>query len=55
MAGGTSVILNRGQGAATLPGTVVQAVNGGDATAKFLAFFMTAETAPFQTNVDAAP
>jgi len=55
MAGGASVILNRGQGAATLPGTVVQAVNGGDATAKFLAFFMTAETAPFQTNVDAAP
>jgi quercetin dioxygenase-like cupin family protein len=55
MAGGASVILSRGQGAAAPPGTTVQAINGGDATAKFLAFFMTAETAPFQTNVDAAP
>jgi quercetin dioxygenase-like cupin family protein len=53
--GGASVILNRGQGASAAPGTVLQAINGGDTTAKFLAFFMTAETAPFQTNVDQAP
>ena len=55
LAGGARVILNRGQGAVVPPGTVLQAVNGGDATAKFLAFMMTAETAPFQTNVDVAP
>jgi quercetin dioxygenase-like cupin family protein len=54
-AGGTRVILNRGQGAVAPPGIALQAINGGDATAKFLAFFMTAEAAPFQTNVDEAP
>jgi quercetin dioxygenase-like cupin family protein len=54
-AGGARMILNRGQGAVAPPGTALQAINGGDATAKFLAFFMTAETAPFQTNVDEAP
>lgn len=55
LAGGARVILNRGQGAVVPPGTVLQAINGGDAIAKFLAFMMTAETAPFQTNVDVAP
>ena len=55
LAGGARVILNRGQGAVVPPGTVLQAVNGGDAIAKFLAFMMTPETAPFQTNVDVAP
>jgi len=55
LAGGARVILNRGQGAVVPPGTVLQAVNGGDAVAKFLAFMMTPETAQFQTNVDVAP
>ena len=54
-AGGVRVILTRGQGAAAPPGTTLQAINGGDGIAKFLAFFMTAESAPFQTNVDEAP
>lgn len=54
-AGGLRVVLNRGQGASVPPGTALQAVNSGDGTAKFLAFFMTLETAPFQTNVDDAP
>lgn len=55
LAGGARALLNRGQGAVVPPGTVLQAVNGGDAVAKFLAFMMTPETAPFQTNVDVAP
>jgi quercetin dioxygenase-like cupin family protein len=55
LAGGTRVILNHGQGAVVPPGTVLQAINGGNAIAKFLAFMMTADTAPFQTNVDVAP
>jgi quercetin dioxygenase-like cupin family protein len=55
LAGGARTLLNRGQGAVVPPGTVLQAVNGGDGTAKFLAFMMTPETAPFQTNVDVAP
>ncbi|HVR89445.1 MAG TPA: 1,4-alpha-glucan branching protein domain-containing protein [Candidatus Limnocylindria bacterium] len=54
-ADGLRVVLNRGQGAAVLPGTALQAIKGGDGTAKCLAFFMTVETAPFQTNVDDAP
>ena len=55
LAGGTRVLLNHGQGAVVPPGTVLQAINGGNAIAKFLAFMMTADTAPFQTNVDVAP
>jgi len=54
-AGGLRVVLSQGQGLAIPPGTALQAVNSGDGTAKFLAFFMTLETAPFQTNVDNAP
>jgi quercetin dioxygenase-like cupin family protein len=54
-AGGGRIILTRGQAAAVAPGTALQAINGGDGTAKFLAFFMTAETAPFQTNLEEAP
>lgn len=55
LAGGARALLNHGQGAVVPPGTVLQAVNGGDGTAKFLAFMMTPESAPFQTNVDVAP
>ena len=55
LAGGTRVLLNHGQGAVVPPGTVLQAINGGNAIAKFLAFMMTADTATFQTNVDVAP
>ncbi len=54
-AGGVRAILKAGQGAAVPPNTALQAVNGGDGVAKFLAFFMTQETAPFQTAVDEAP
>ena len=54
-AGGVRVILNKGQGASVAPNTTLQAVNSGDGVAKFIAFFMTAETAPFSTNVDEAP
>ena len=54
-AGGGRVILKAGQGSAVAPNTTVQAVNGGDGVAKVLAFLMTQETAPFQTNVDEAP
>lgn len=52
---GGRVILRPGQGASVPPNMALQAVNGGDGIAKFLAFFMTQETAPFQTNVDEAP
>jgi len=52
---GGRVILKAGQGASVAPNTPLQAVNGGDGVAKFLAFFMTLETAPFQTTVDDAP
>lgn len=52
---GGRVILRAGQGASVPPNTALQAVNGGDVIAKFLAFFMTQETATFQTAVDEAP
>ena len=52
---GGRVILKAGQGAAVPPNTALQAVNGGEGIAKFLAFFMTQESAPFQTTVDEAP
>ena len=52
---GTRLILNPGQGGVVPPGTVVQALNGGETTVKILAHLMTLETAPFQTNVDTAP
>ena len=52
---GGRVILTPGQGASVPPNTPLQAVNGGDGVAKFLATFMTQETAAFQTNVDDAP
>lgn len=54
-ANGTRVLLTRGQGASVPPNTPLQAVNGGETTAKFLAFFMTPEAATFQTPVDTAP
>lgn len=54
-AGGGRVLLNKGQGASVAPNTALQAVNSGDGVAKFIAFFMTAEAAPFSTNVDQAP
>lgn len=49
------VMLAPGQGASVRPNTPCQAVNGGTGVAKFLAFFMTPESAAFQTNVDDAP
>lgn len=52
---GGRIILTQGQGASVAPNTAVQAVNGGDGIAKFLAFFITHETAPFQTAVNEAP
>lgn len=55
LAGGARALLTHGQGAVVPPGTALQAVNGGDGVAKFLAFMMTPDTAPFQTNVDVAP
>lgn len=54
-AGGGRVILRAGQGASVAPNTPLQAVNGGDGVARFLAFFLTSEAAPFQTPVDEAP
>ncbi len=54
-ASGVRVILSRGQGVSVAPSTTLQAVNVGDGVAKFVAFFLTAETAPFQTNVEEAP
>jgi quercetin dioxygenase-like cupin family protein len=54
-ANGLRVLLTRGQGASVPPGTALQAINGGETTAKFLAFFMTPEAATFQTTVDTAP
>jgi quercetin dioxygenase-like cupin family protein len=54
-AGGTRVTLTHGQGAAAAPNTALQAVNVGDGTAQFLAFFMTQDGAAFQTNIDEAP
>jgi quercetin dioxygenase-like cupin family protein len=54
-AGGTRVTLTHGQGAAAAPNIALQAVNVGDGTAQFLAFFMTQDGAAFQTNIDEAP
>lgn len=53
--GGGQLMLKAGQGASVRPGTVLQAINGGDGVAKFIAFFLTAEGAPFQTASEQAP
>jgi quercetin dioxygenase-like cupin family protein len=55
VAGQQPQTLTKGKGAVVPPNTVLQATNTGDGTAKFLAFFVTPETAPFSTNVDTLP
>lgn len=53
--GGKKTTLNAGQTAKVPANTPVQAANAGAGVARFLAFFMTAEGQPFQTNLDAIP
>jgi len=52
---GAKVTLTAGQTAKVPANTPVQAVNTGSGVAKFLAFFVTADGQPFQTNLDAIP
>ena len=54
-AGGTRTTLTVGQTGKVPANTAVQAVNTGTGVAKFLAFFVTADGQPFQTNLDAVP
>ena len=54
-AGGTKATLTVGQTGKVAPNTAVQAVNTGTGVAKFLAFFVTADGQPFQTNLDTVP
>ena len=55
VAGGQPVTLTKGKGLYIAPNTPLQAINTGDGTAKFLAFFVTLDGQPFSTNVDTAP
>ena len=55
VAGQQVQILTKGKGAVVPPNTILQATNTGDAQAKFLAYFVTAEGVEFSTNVDALP
>lgn len=52
---GARTTLTVGQTAKVPANTAVQAVNTGTGVAKFLAFFVTAEGAAFQTNLDTVP
>lgn len=53
--GGTKQTLTVGQTGKVLANTPVQAVNTGTGVAKFLAFFVTPDGQPQQTNLDAVP
>ena len=53
--GGTKATLTVGQTGKVPANTAVQAVNTGTGVARFLAFFVTADGQPFQTNLDAVP
>lgn len=53
--GGAKATLTVGQTGKVPANTAVQAVNTGTGVAKFLAFFVTADGQPFQTNLDAVP
>ncbi len=53
--GGTKATLAAGQTGKVPANTAVQAVNTGTGVAKFLAFFVTADGQPFQTNLDTVP
>jgi quercetin dioxygenase-like cupin family protein len=55
VAGAQPVTLTKGKGLYIAPNTPLQAINMGDGTAKFLAFFVTLDGQTFSTNVDAAP
>jgi len=52
---GQSQTLTKGKGAVVLPNTTLQATNTGDGQVKWLAYFVTLESAPFSTNVDTLP
>lgn len=52
---GKKVMLAAGQTAKVPANTPVQAANAGAGVAKFLAFFVTADGQPFQTNLDTVP
>ena len=55
MPAAAKVMLTAGQTAKVPANTPVQAVNVGTGVAKFLAFFVTVDGQPFQTNLDATP
>jgi len=47
--------LTKGKGAFVPPNTTLQVTNTGDGQAKWLAYFVTLDSAPFSTNVDTLP
>lgn len=55
MGGGGRVALTVGQTAKVPANTPVQLFNAGSGVTRFLAFFVTAEGQPFQTNLDTVP
>lgn len=55
MPGGKKATLTVGQTGKVPANTAVQAVNTGAGVARFLAFFVTANGQPFQTNLDTVP
>ena len=55
VAGQQSQTLTRGKGAWVPPNTTLQVANTGDVQAKWLAYFVTLDSAPFSTNVDTLP
>ena len=55
VAGQQPQTLTKGKGAFVAPNTILQATNSGEGQAKFLAYFVTLDSAPFSTNVDTQP
>jgi quercetin dioxygenase-like cupin family protein len=55
VAGQQPQTLAKGKGAIVLPDTTLQVTNAGDGQAKWLAYFVTLDSAPFSTNVDTLP
>ena len=55
VAGQQAQTLTKGKGAVVPPNTTLQVSNTGDGQAKWLAYFLTLDSAPFSTNVDTVP
>jgi quercetin dioxygenase-like cupin family protein len=55
VAGQQAQTLTKGKGTFVPPNTTLQVTNTGDGQAKWLAYFVTLDSAPFSTNVDTLP